>query len=234
MTIALRPALCLGASTLALTLSVACGGNVAVDHVHGGTTVTVTVTTTGAGGGGSTTTTGTTTGTTTSTTITTTTTGTTTVDPDICSRLCKVLLDSGCEAGTPGECVSQCNQSLVEADECAPALSAVYACYEPYLPQCPKDPPVACSGQLQAYTDCIGQGGTCSSPTCSAGGGPNGQEFCDCQQTCNGRFIEASCETHKDTTVCSCVINGAQVGTCSGSASKDPCNLQVGCCAALF
>lgn len=232
MTHARSFAILLGAPALSIALLGACGGNVTVDHVRGGTTITATVTNTGAGGGGSTSTTGTTTGTTTSTTITTTTTST--VDPDICSRLCKILIDSGCETGKPGECVSQCNQSLVEADACAPELSAVYACYEPYLPQCPKDPPPGCDGVLQAYTQCMNQGGGCGSPNCSGGIGPDGQESCDCQQSCNGRFIEASCNSAQGTTVCSCAINGAQVGTCSGSSSKDPCNLTNGCCAAFF
>ena len=121
----------------------------------------------------------------------------------------------------------------MQAGSCASALAAVYECYRPFLAQCPKDPPAQCSDTLQAYTQCVNQGGGCGSANCSQGGGPGG-ESCDCQQSCNGRFTEASCTTTQGTTVCSCVIDGGQVGTCSGSPSKDACSLTQGCCAAFF
>ena len=231
MTTALRSTF-LGASLLALPLAAACGGNVVVDHERGGTTVTTTATVTGAGGGSSTSTTVTTTSTSTSTTVTTTTTSTT-VPADLCASMCKVLVDSGCQSSGQGQCEQDCNKSLTDAGKCSPQLVAVYQCYEPYLSQCPKDPPPPCSGVLDAYTQCVQQGGGCGSAQCTAGGGPDGEQ-CDCQQTCNGRFVESTCKSNGGTTVCSCAINGSQGGTCSGSSSKDPCNLKNGCCASFY
>lgn len=216
----------LALASLALALVAACGGNVVVDR--GGATATTTGTT--GSGGGTTTTTGTTT---TGTTTTGTTTGTTTAD--LCTEMCTVLVQNGCQPGSVADCVPQCTDSFVQAGACAPQLDAVYQCYKPSLAQCPKDPPPQCNGELQAYAMCAqGGGGGCSSEDCSGSVGPGGETGCDCQQTCNGKPLEASCTTKQGQTVCSCLVGGNQVGTCSGSGPKDPCSLQSGCCAQFF
>jgi hypothetical protein len=221
MTLAIRPAL-LVVSTAALALSAACGGNVVVDRASSTTakstssSTATTTSTTGAGGG-----------------TTTSTTTTTTPPADLCTKLCKELVDNGCQGGPAEKCQADCADSLAKAGTCASDLVTVYQCYEPYLPQCPKDPPPACTAALNKYTQCVENGQGCQAATCSEGGGPGGP-MCDCQQQCNGRALEASCNIDNGKTVCACKIDGAQVGTCATEGWNDACNLSSGCCAGFY
>jgi hypothetical protein len=239
----------LRASLLVLTSSffsftLGCGGNVSVDksapHGAGGGATSGTATDTQGGGGmglSTATGTGTVTGTTGTGTVTGTT-GTGTITGNLCEEICSVLVANGCQTGGGGlaDCTNQCNGSLAKAGACAPQLVAVYECMKPFLAQCPKDTPAQCNDAVQAYATCSqnGGGGACGPATCGGSGGPGGAISCDCQQTCKGTPLEASCTTQNGQTSCNCSAGGSAVGSCSGPSSNDPCNLQSGCCAKAF
>lgn len=158
--------------------------------------------------------------------------GSTTTPPDpasYCEDACSKADSYGClEGGTVAECAGSCESLFVEYEECTKELAALYDCYIDGLGTSGCDSTVQCEEESLAFGECLG-GVTpsCGETACSAG-----PSDCYCQGECNGELLEVICSEGQGGVNCSCLANGATLGTCIDSSLS--CDAFDGCCSSYF
>ena len=195
-----------------------CGGTVTGSGGDGG----------GGSGGAGGTDTGSTTTSDTGTTSDSTTSGTGTTGTDVqslCEQICDVGKAALCYDGPVSECVSGCDQNYQMFPDCTSAFDAAYVCAIDKVPAggCQLDQ--LCPTEMAAVQECINGG--CGTGTCSGD-----STSCSCAQTCNGTDNQVDCVQGANSIDCTCFVNGAEVGACTGSDLS--CDLQGSCCSQFF
>jgi hypothetical protein len=188
--------------------AVACGGNVVVDDVGPGGAGGASIGGTGAGG----------------------TSGGGAGDagpaPQVCTDLCQAEVADGCEDFEP--CVVDCAAQRLNAASCASAFDALVTCSIAQAQASTDCHPVhACDAPRDAYEVCVLAGSCAGEEVCTVFG---------CTATCGGVTFETQC--HEQPWTCSCLRNGAILGSCSSDDLADAyfltSSIYFGCCASFF
>lgn len=167
----------------------------------------------------------------------TTTTSTTNVQ---CTQLCDHLTEIKC--GVLQNCEQDCNNHLNAPGDCIDEADALIACWVANLNefQCTMMqvlPPPECKAQEKAFNDCINGAAPDASCLCSPGvGGGDKVTNCSRKTSCGKQDYTQNCQklADGDPWTCSCLSNGALLGTCSEDANIDHCSFDFGCCVPLF
>ncbi|WP_437644264.1 hypothetical protein [Sorangium sp. So ce362] len=115
---------------------------------------------------------------------------------------------------------------------CEDELVAYYSCWLPEASTCKQGLPADCQDEKDAYYACLDAHG-CIGLECDYPHGLEGNE-CACSSTCLSKKHEVKCGPSEDgTTMCSCLVEGVEVGTCDG-APREVCHLTQGCCQQFF
>ncbi len=151
---------------------------------------------------------------------------------EVCLDICEQHKMYGCD---PPEldCAESCGVILelsrAEGDD---EIVAHYSCMLPDAPTCKDGPPAECNDEEDAVLACLDAHG-CRGLESSYPNGLEGNE-CACASTCLGKKHEVQCGPSADgTTMCACLVDGVEVGTCEGS-DREVCHLTQGCCQEFF
>ncbi|WP_437477320.1 hypothetical protein WME75_28055 [Sorangium sp. So ce1014] len=201
----------------------ACGGNVVVDGMPGGSGgAGATSTSTSAVGVGVTSTSAS--WMTTSAAVTSTGVG----GGDVRSRCvdyCDLFLAT-CGQG-PGDCGDFCDEQVSSAPECNGLLVPFFDCAMDEVFNCDAIPP-RCQPLLDGYDACASDP-ACGALECFDGGG----RACTCKGSCSGVDLAVECRPIGPGSIsCSCLVNGAEVAACQDNGSA--CDLALGCCGPIF
>ncbi|MGK3987388.1 hypothetical protein WME99_30385 [Sorangium sp. So ce136] len=131
-------------------------------------------------------------------------------------------------------CVQNCSLIVVPLSRpaCEDELVAYYSCWLPEASTCKQGLPADCQDEKDAYDACVDAHG-CIGLECDYPHGLEGNE-CACSSTCLSKKHEVKCGPTEDgTTMCSCLVEGVEVGTCEG-APREVCHLTQGCCQQFF
>ncbi|XXT15565.1 hypothetical protein WME94_35495 [Sorangium sp. So ce429] len=150
-----------------------------------------------------------------------------------CLAICESHKLYGCDPPDTN-CVQDCSLIVVPLSRpaCEDELVAYYSCWLPEASTCKQGLPADCQDEKDAYYACLDAHG-CNGLECDYPHGLEGNE-CACSSTCLSKKHEVKCGPTEDgTTMCSCLVEGVEVGTCEG-APREVCHLTQGCCQQFF
>ncbi|WP_437733949.1 hypothetical protein [Sorangium sp. So ce1335] len=149
-----------------------------------------------------------------------------------CVDICEAHKMYGCD---PPErnCAESCGLTLMLAGSgCEDELAAMYSCYMSGAAACEDGVPAECKDEEDAALSCVAADG-CIGLECTYPHGVEGNE-CACSSTCLSKKHEVQCGPEADgKTMCACLVDGVEVGTCEG-AEREVCHLKQGCCQEFF
>lgn len=149
------------------------------------------------------------------------------MDPQaMCDALCAAGDKAGClSGGGVPECVTGCMGNYDAYPDCTDQFSTLYQCAIDKVATEGCDLQQACATESMAVVECTSGG--CGAGTCSSDG-----TTCSCEADCNGAATKVDCTDNGTTIDCTCTVDGAEVGTCTGTDLS--CGIQDGCCAEFF
>ncbi|WP_437678081.1 hypothetical protein [Sorangium sp. So ce131] len=149
-----------------------------------------------------------------------------------CLDICEAHKMYGCDPPDL-DCEQSCGVILeLSRPACEDEIVAYYSCWLPEASSCQEGLPAECQDEEDAYLACLDTDG-CRGLACDY---PNGLEGNECARssTCLGKKHEVECGPSEDgTTMCTCFVEGVEVGTCEG-APREVCHLTQGCCQEFF
>ncbi|WP_437756975.1 hypothetical protein [Sorangium sp. So ce1389] len=150
-----------------------------------------------------------------------------------CLAICEAHKLYGCDPPDMN-CADSCGLVVIPLSRpaCEDELVAYYSCWLPEASTCKEGLPAHCQDEKDAYSACVDAHG-CRDLKCEYPHGLEGNE-CACSSTCLRKEHEVKCGPSEDgTTMCSCFVEGVEVGTCEG-APREVCHLTQGCCQEFF
>ena len=148
----------------------------------------------------------------------------------LCMDVCMMAAGHGCTQAP--FCPEQCDDWVFDARiECLDEFAALWACKKEYynMGLCG----VSCKSKAATVDECLMQYGCWQPPgTCdyTLGTGPNGEDVCNCGETCVQVPYEMKCLISNGQSVCDCYANDNFVGSCV--LEKEWCTYRVeqSCC----
>jgi hypothetical protein len=143
-----------------------------------------------------------------------------------CQARCQSMIDRGCSADSLEVCVQQCEAGNM-APECTAQYIAVLECQAAEQMVC-NEVPAACQDEVQAWGGCMNGG-------CVPSGCSGGTSDCSCDADCGGTAVTVECAQGSGAEItCTCIADGATLGTCQNQGSLPECSPPESCCASLF
>jgi hypothetical protein len=198
-------------------LSAGCDGEVKPGDTGGGGSGGETTTTTGGAGG-----------------------ATTTVNAQ-CDQLCQYL--DAIDCSLLANCATDCPNNLNAPADCVDEAQALIDCWVANLNDfaCTQKgaiPPAACGAQEVAFNKCVGGDTPTQSCLCSNGVGVGGPDVSNCSRktTCGAQEFNHTCQqvAPGQPWVCTCLLDGGLLGTCTEPEEYEHCSNDFGCCVPLF
>lgn len=139
-----------------------------------------------------------------------------------CALWCDAF--TACTSVSPS-CVADCVTVVGYAGRCAPEAAAWLACIAS-LPADQRCAWAGCPEELAQRTACTNPPGDCSGNECKVAGSGG----MHCVNTCGANVYETqSAGSAEEGWTCSCILNGATVGTCTDMTTST-----AGCCQGVF
>ena len=138
---------------------------------------------------------------------------------EICQAMCDVAVGLGCAVADSCQ-NEECPQFIFDArNECLDEFAALWECRKEFYEtdgQCH----LYCNALVDPVFACLEQYGCWRAMDASpcdfeADAGPNGEDVCNCRETCEQVALEMKCLRGTNQTDCDCYADGSYVGSCT-------------------
>jgi hypothetical protein len=144
--------------------------------------------------------------------------------PDaLCAAICEKLARL---CGPEDNCAHDCIDIFDDIRGCDAEIAVFLECVNEHLTSC--DPGDFCEDERDAIGTCVSAG--CTPAECAGGSTSGGEISCDCTSQCPNGVVEEACTSNGGAAICTCLLNGQTVGTCT-EMDAFQCDPVEGCCA---